>query len=268
MKKYNTLYYLLFMLIVMGAFASMAQNDYGTTILGLSAVSFSVLFLVQLISMVITTKNWIKNGAIELVSLCVLAGILAMRVFFIHFQFVEFVFGVAGLLLLLVYLRKMVHSNSLVKLNSQKLVWLIRIFYGSIVLYLISMIMVPFFSVISEPAGIAGFVLLILFGVISLTSKDILTNGDKISGFQFVAQAKDRSGVLAILFLLFTVYMGFSKIGVIPPMYSDEFPQSYYKLVKQAETGNEKPVNGKYRHEEFKEMYDKLVTRQIESEKK
>ena len=87
MKKYNTLYYLLFMLIVMGAFASMAQNDYGTTILGLSAVSFSVLFLVQLISMVITTKNWIKNGAIELVSLCVLAGILAMRVFFIHFQF-------------------------------------------------------------------------------------------------------------------------------------------------------------------------------------
>jgi len=268
MKRYNTLYYLLFVLIVMGAFASMAQNDYGTTILGLAAASFSVVFLVQLVSLVFFKSHWSKFGVLELSGLFALSAILAMRVFYIHVQFVEFVFGAAGLLLVLVYIFRMIQPISLLKLADQKFVWLIRIFYGSVVLYLISMITVPFFVTVSEPTGVAGFVLLILFSIISLTSKSILSSGEKLSGFQFVAQAKDRSGVLAILFLLFTVYMGFSKIGMIPPLYSDEFPQSYYRLVNQAETGKEKPVNGKYRHEEFKEMYDKLVSRHLESEKK
>jgi hypothetical protein len=268
MKGYNTLYYLLFVLIVMGAFASMAQNDYGTAILGLASASFSVVFLIQLVSLLFFKSHPGKFSVLELIGLFVLSAILAMRVFYIHFQFVEFVFGTAGILLVLVYIMRMIQLPSTLKLADQKFIWLIRIFYGSVVLYLISMITVPFLAAVSEPTGIAGFVLLILFGIVSLISKTILSNGEKISGFQFVAQAKDRSGVLAILFLLFTVYMGFSKIGMIPPLYSDEFPQSYYKLVNQAETGKEKPVNGRYRHEEFKAMYDKLVNRHLESEKK
>ena len=268
MKRYNTIYYFLFVLVVMGAFASMAQNDYGTTILGLAAASFSVVFLTQLVAIAFAKSHRSSFGIVELIGLFTLSAILAMRVFYLHFQFVEFVFGAAGILLVLVYGFRMIQLRSLLKLADQKFVWLMRIFYGSVVLYLISMVTVPFFAVVSEPTGVAGFVLLILFGIISLTSKSILSNGEKISGFQFVAQAKDRSGVLAILFLLFTVYMGFSKIELIPPLYHDEFPQSYYKLVNQAETGKEKPVNGKYRHEEFKEMYDKLVSRHLESEKK
>lgn len=268
MRRYNTIYYLLFVLIVMGSFASMAQNGYGTTILGLASVSFSVVFLIQLVSLVFFKSHRSKFGVLELIGLFTLSAILAMRVFYIHFQFVEFVFGAAGILLALVYSFGIIQLRSSLRLANQKFIWLIRIYYGSIVLYLISMITVPFFALVSKPSGVAGFVLMILFGIISLTSTNILTNGEKMSGLQFVTKAKDRSGVLAILFLLFTVYMGFSKIGLIPPLYSDEFPQSYYKLVNQAETGREKPVNGKYRHEEFKEMYDKLVSRHLESEKK
>lgn len=268
MKRYNSIYYFLFVLIVMGAFASMAQNDYGTTILGLAAASFSAVFLTQLVSIAFAKNHRSSFGIVELIGLLTLSAILAMRVFYIHFQFVEFVFGAAGILLVLVYSFRMIQLRSSLKLANQKFVWLIRIFYSSVILYLISMITVPFVVVISEPTGVAGFVLLILFGIISLTSTSKLSNGEKISGLQFVVQTKDRSGVLAILFLLFTVYMGFSKIGLIPPLYSDEFPQSYYKLVNQAETGKEKPVNGKYRHEEFKKMYEKLVNRHLESEKK
>jgi hypothetical protein len=44
-------------------------------------------------------------------------------------------------------------------------------------------------------------------------------------------------------------------------MYTDEYPQAYFELVKQAESGKEKPVNGKYKHEEFKDMYDRFVSR-------
>jgi hypothetical protein len=61
------------------------------------------------------------------------------------------------------------------------------------------------------------------------------------------------------LFVLFTAYMGLTKFDILPKMYSDEYPQAYLDLVKQAEAGGEKPVNGKYKHEEFKELYDQFV---------
>jgi len=46
------------------------------------------------------------------------------------------------------------------------------------------------------------------------------------------------------LFVLFTAYMGLTKFVILPKMYSDEYPQAYLELVKQAEGGTEKSVNG------------------------
>jgi len=70
------------------------------------------------------------------------------------------------------------------------------------------------------------------------------------------------------LFVLFTVYMGLTKFDILPKMYSDEYLQAYLELVKQAEGGAEKPVNGKYKHEEFKELYDQFVNRHNASNQK
>ncbi|HSF44363.1 MAG TPA: hypothetical protein VLA58_00080, partial [Chitinophagaceae bacterium] len=49
MKTYNTIYFLLFVLLIMGAFASMAQNSYGLKLLGVVGMLFGLLFLYQLI---------------------------------------------------------------------------------------------------------------------------------------------------------------------------------------------------------------------------
>ena len=46
MRKFNTIYYLLFILLVMGAFASMAQNSYGLKIMGAVAFIFGLLLIV------------------------------------------------------------------------------------------------------------------------------------------------------------------------------------------------------------------------------
>jgi hypothetical protein len=51
-------------------------------------------------------------------------------------------------------------------------------------------------------------------------------------------------------------------------MYSDKFPQKYFELVNLAESGKDKPLKGKFRHEEFKEMYDRFVDRHIGQERK
>jgi hypothetical protein len=260
MNKYTTYYYLLFVLLIMGAFASMAQNDYGIKVLGVVAVAFSLLFCVQLALFFIEkadTKD--KSDAIELVCLILLSAILALRVFYIRFPFVELLFGGAGLLLVLLYARKMIKSYLINQTKSKAMAWLIVLFHASIILYVVSMITVAFFPSLSEPAGGAAFALILAFILITMLKREIMVGSEKISGFSFVARFRDSSVLLVILFLLFTSYMGFTKIGVLPKMYSDEFPQTYFELVNQAESGKEKPVDGKFRHEDFKEKYDLFV---------
>jgi len=252
----------------MGAFASMAQNDYGNTILGGVALAFFLLFVVQLISS-FTTKNKVElMDMLELVSLTLLSGILALRVYYIHFQFVELIFGIAGLVLIVVYMRKLVQSWQTHNSINKVLAMLMAAFHSSIILYAVSMTIVPFMPSMAEPAGGAGFVLLIAFVLVGYVKRDLMLGGEKVSAFRVATRFKDRSVVLLALFLLFTAYMGLTKIGAIPKMYSDEFPQAYFELVKQAETGNEKPVNGKYKHEEFKEMYDQFVSSNNVSDQK
>ncbi len=269
MNKYATYYYLLFVLLITGAFASMAQNDYGVKVLGLVAVAFSLLFLIQLVSS-FTKKDESKDmsGVIELFSLFLLSAILALRVFYIRFPFVEFFFGGAGLLLVLIYVRKLMRTYRLDRHTSKMMAWLVLLFQASIILYIVSMITVAFIPSLSEPAGGAAFALILAFILMSLIKKEIMVGNEKVSAFSFVARFKDCSVLLIILFLLFTAYMGFTKIGVLPKMYSDEFPQAYFELVNQAETGTEKPVNGKFKHEEFKESYDRFIERNSGASKK
>jgi hypothetical protein len=243
----------------MGAFAAMAQNDYGITILGIVAFAFGFLFIGQLMFKKKATSNiW---SLLELISLSLLAVILGLRVFYIHFALVEMVFGISGVVLVVVYAKKLIQTYSEVRTRNRWLSLLVASFHVSIIFYSLSMVTVPFFPALAEPLGAIAFTLLVGFIAASYLKKDIMLEGEKISGFKFVGRFKDRSVVLASLFLLFTLYLGFTKIDFLPKMYSDEYPQSYFQLIDQAEKGIEKPANGKYKHEELKEMYDAFVKR-------
>lgn len=265
MNKFTTSYYLLFVLLIMGAFASMAQNDYGITILGLVASLFCLLFAFQFILFVIKgghKKN--VDGVIEMTSLILLSGILAMRVFYIRFPYVEELFIVSGFMLIGAYIMKLFVTYKNTREESNLMARMMLLYHGSIILYVASMISVAVVPRLSEPTGGFAFALIILFIVLSLLRRKILVGGEKISSIQFVQRFKDRSLVLIILFLVFTAYLGLTKINVLPKMYSDEFPQAYFELVKQAETVIDKPVEGKYKHEEFKKAYDLFVEKNIQ----
>jgi uncharacterized membrane protein len=139
MNKYNPIYYLLIVLLIMGGFASMAQNDYGMKILGLVALAFSILFGVQLISLFMKKESRDNSDAVELVCLMVLSAILAMRVFYLRFPLVEIVFGVAGLLMVLLYARKLFRTYRENQPKNKLMAWLIVLFHASIILYVVSM---------------------------------------------------------------------------------------------------------------------------------
>jgi hypothetical protein len=138
---------------------------------------------------------------------------------------------------------------------------MILLFYASIIFYTLSMVTVPFIPLLTEPLGGLAFFLVIVFAVLSFVKKKLMVEGEMVTGLNYIARFKDKAVLLMALFILFTSYMVLTKIGAIPKMYSDEYPQAYFELVNQAEMGKEKPVEGKYRHEEFKRKYDQFVER-------
>ena len=108
MKKYNPIYYILFILLIMGAFASMAQNSYGIKIMGGVAFAFGLVFLVEFISVLRRNEKKDVYTLIEPLCLCLLSFIFGLRVFYIHFPYIEILFVLAGLVLILIYLRKVI----------------------------------------------------------------------------------------------------------------------------------------------------------------
>ena len=88
-----------------------------------------------------------------------------------------------------------------------------------------------------------------------------MLHGEKASVFSWVNRFRDHSIILVVLFVVFTGYVGLTGIGVIPRMYNNEYPQAYFKLLEQAERGEEKPDEGVYRHEVFKAAYDHMIRR-------
>jgi hypothetical protein len=261
MRKYNTTYYLLFLLLVTGAFASMAQNSYGLTIMGGVASAFAIVFLIQLIRIVRKKGLDDISQVMELSGLSVMSAILAMRVFYIHFQYVEIVFGLAGCILIVVYARKMINAFILIRRESTYLALMAVIFYSSIVLFLLSMTTIPFLPLLAEPAGMTAFGLILIFIAVSLYKGNVIFADDKITAIRLATRAENRSVVLISVFLLFSLYMGLTKVDLLPKVYSDEFPQSYFELVNRAESGQEIPVDGRFEHERFKEQYDLFIKR-------
>lgn len=267
MNRYNLYYYLLFVLVIFGAFASMAQNDYGIKILGAAAFAFAVIFALQLLTewRKKPVKDWVM--VTELTGIVMISIILGMRVVYLRFPFVELLFGVAGLMVIVSYAIRIRGSWTTLYSRSSAMAILVTLFLSGITCYFISMTFAPFIELVAEPFGLVGFLLLILFLVGGVLKSQLLVQGERLSVFTYVSKVRDRSIVLAALFVLFTTYTSLTNIGFIPKMYSDEFPQRYFELVQQAQTGKETPINGRYRYEIFEEEYDRFIQRQVKSAK-
>lgn len=261
MKKDQSLYYLLFVLLIMGAFAAMAQNSYGLSILGGVAAIFGCIFLVSFIGLLITKGKKNAFALLEMGSLTTLAFIFSLRVFYIHFRFVELLFVVAGLCLVAIYIRKMLYRFRKTQPVNKFLGIAVLAFHISIILFLVSLVLMPFLPMVAQIMGTIAFVILLGFILTTLIKKEKGADGEPISAMAQVLQYKDYSFLIISLFFYFSLYVGLNKIGVLPAIYSDEFPQAYFNMVDAAASGRERMVDGKYRHQVFKEKYDDFLKR-------
>jgi hypothetical protein len=268
MKKYNALYYLLFILLFTGAFAAMAQNGYGMTIMGVVSFVFALVFLVEFITVMCITGQLQLSRLAEAACLFIIAAIFGLRVFYIHFSYVEWLFGVSGLLLALLYMFKMNSRYRYYIGKNRSMALLVLVFHLSIILFLVSLFLVPVAAKISELFGIAAFVLLLVFLVLAMLKKELPVEGENMTAFGMVRGLKDHSIIIISLFVLFSLYVGLNRIGLLPGIYSDEFPRAYFDLVDKAATGKEKKEDGRYRYEDFKDNYDRFLEHQQQRDSK
>ena len=261
MKNYNTLYYLLFVLLVMGAFASMAQNRYGLIILGGVAIAFSLLFLVQFIAIIRKKELIDRYLSAEYFCLFIFSSILALSIFYIHFKNVELVFAIITLILAVLYCRKAyMHYRYLVP-KTNLLAIIIMVFYVSIVFFLLSMMILPVSPQLAQYAGIFAFILLVFFILANFLKKDMMVDGEHVTAFRIVNRMRDNSLILISAFFLFSLYTIFTRIRVLPKIYSDEFPQAYFDLIDNPEAGKKTSTKTNFDYQDFKEKYDQFVRR-------
>ncbi len=258
MRKYNAVYYLLFILLVMGAFAAMAQNSYGIKIMGGVAFAFGLVFLVEFLS-VLRKKEESLHSIVEPFCLFLLSFIFGLRVFYIHFSYIEILFAVTGGVLVFLYGRKVMLRFYHYRQKNTYLANLILIFHLSIILFLVSLALIPFAPKISEFTSAAGTILIVAFIIAAALNKNLIVEGEKVSAFSMVKRFKDHSIIMVSLFLLFSLYTGLNTMGLFPRIYSDEFPKAYYELVDKPASKKEKSSDGQYKHEDFKERYDQFL---------
>lgn len=259
MKAYNTLYYLLFVVLITGTLAAIAQNSYGIKILGAVSIAFAILFLIQFVNS-FTQKTKINIYlSVELGCLFILSVIFVLRVFYVSFYYAELLFMLPSLILIALYFRKMVETVRTIQSKNIFLSALICLFYLAIILYFISLSTINSLQQFSQTVGEIAFGLLIVFAVCSLIKPDTLLDGHNASAFKLLVKKKDNAILILSLFLLFTLYKGFTMTGLLPKIYSDEYPKRYFELVNKAESGKEVPIQGKYKYQEFKEGYEDFV---------
>ena len=259
MNKFRFAIKMLAIAIFMFAFASMAQNSYGLKIMGGVAFVFSLFFIVEFIASLRKKEEKDPFKFIEPVCMAIVSFIFGLRVFYIHFNYVEILFGAAALLLMLIYLRKMIVRYRHFWPKNSLLAMLVLVFHMSIILFLISLFLFPFTAKTAEYSGVGAFGLLSIFIIAGILNKKLLVAGEHITAFAIVRKFKDHSVIIVALILMFSFYFGFNKIGVLPGIYSDEYPRAYFELVNKATTEQEKVVDGKYKSELFMEKYQQFL---------
>jgi hypothetical protein len=256
--------FLLIGLVAIGAFASMAKNAYGFTFMGVSCFGLALLYLVKL-GWRLTENNFRpeKHEIVTLTELFLLAVLLILfgcRIFYVYIPGGEYIFIAVCLLLMLVYLFIATQSFNTTVKDNKALAWNMASFYSSLSFFILAMIM-RVYILWSLFLGVIAVLASLPFIFSVIRQRQIGLSGKTLSLFQLVVTSKNKAGLLFLFFISSALYTGLSQVGVIPEIENLDRPKVYLKLIEGAESGTEKPVGGKYKHEQYKQAMDAFLER-------
>ncbi|MFN5168762.1 MAG: hypothetical protein ACK5DD_04005 [Cyclobacteriaceae bacterium] len=232
MRKNTILYYILLLLVVMGAFAAMALNSYGIVLMSYVALGFTLVFLFELILLLPKEQEMSGTYKISLgIELIMLSGLCLL-----------YFFRGIGFEIPFILLAKFIMFMVLLAVNGYHLVraWLyaretpMKV-KGSIALYFVALLL--FMAANYLPSTVwwvcigLAFVSLVLFVVFGWWKGKVILNGEETSAWKKVIQFRNKSGIQLIFFTVASLYFVLNSVHLLPPLYNGSLPNGYSKVV-------------------------------------
>ncbi len=232
----------------MGAFASMALNAYGITLMSYVALAFSLAFLFELFFILPVQKEidstHKKVIGIELIVLSALSVLYFLRGMNIEIPYTLTGSSVLLITLLLINGYYLFTAWMEVKAAPSKLK-LGMVFYFVALLLLIGSSFLP--SGLSFTGTLVAWACLVGFVVFGWWKGMVIVNGEEVSAWQMVTRFKNKTGIQLIVFTLAATYSLLSSFQLLPPLYVGSLPNGYANVVRQWEAGkndsSKKPTN-------------------------
>lgn len=254
MKKNIVLYYILMLLLVMGAFAAMALNSYGILLMSYVALGFGLLFLLELLRLPREgemTNLYKASLAIELISLSGLCLLYFLRGISIEMT------GSLLLKFILFSLLFVVNAYHLVRAwhNAQAAPLKVK---GSLALYFLALLLYLASNYLPAEWGLAAIVLAlgcqVIFLIFGWWKGTVILNGEETSAWKKVIQFRNKSGVQVIFYTLASLYFVLHTAHLLPPLYNGSLPNGYSKVVEQWQKDKTKT-----NPDEFEQAYKKFL---------
>jgi hypothetical protein len=265
MKLNQVLQSVLLGLILIGLFATMAQNGYGYSLMGMACFGLALLYITQLVWKVFEDYSSLeKKDLVDIAELLLLAFLILLfgfRALYISLPFSKLIFTALCILLILDYCLIASAVFNTTKTENPAVARNLIYFYTTILLFILSLVTRIFSPFLSEIIGAFGILSSSPFLISLIRQVKFDISGQTMNLFQFITASRNKSGLLFLFFIFSGIYIGLSNLRIIPEIGNAEKPGTYIEWINDAETGKEKPVDGKYRHEIYKEFMDKFLER-------
>lgn len=256
MRLLNGIFFLLTLVFFTGGSAAMARNDYGLTLMAISMFGLGFASIIGCILSIVVQRRHITQ-IFEYALLAIVFFSLASRIIFIKIQYLEYLFSIASLAIAVIYIFNIRNVKDFA--SGRQLVRMLNTTYLSIVGYLLSLAMAPINLTLSTVFGISASVVLILSLVLRSSLKTVQYKGRELRVDEYLSSLPNQSMVLITFFIIASIYSAGVTFKIIPDIHSSKLPDGYYELVKQAESGEDIPVDGKFKFETYQEKMERFI---------
>ena len=268
-RRFTTLIYLFFLVIVVGAFAAIALNEYGVQLMAIGCFGFSLIFLLKLYSIYSVEKPRLPKRLLiqEYGLMALVMALFGLRALRIRFAFVEWVFVLTTLLMVFTYFRYLRIVWQEYKTN-KILLHSFSFLYISIMVFFLSLSLTFFGQGITVALGALSFALSLGFVAWYFwNGRATLFKEERVNLFREVFKYINLSPVILVMLWLISIYMGLFQANLIPPIYTGEVPVRYEDLLERSLRGERELINGVPKHEVYWDEYQNFLSQMKEREK-
>jgi hypothetical protein len=238
MRKSAIPYYVLLLLVVMGAFASMALNSYGTMLMSYAVLAFSLLFLYELF--VLLREKSIDSGdkkifGSELAALCALCILYFLGGMAIEIPYERVLVSLLPVILLGLNCYFLFKTWTSVSNNPVKLKAAIAVYFAALFLAWGASYLFFFQNFLGLYFTFAAFLCLTIFIVIGWWKGAVIVNGEETNAMRVVTRFQNKSSIQLIGIALIVAYYSLRTLDILPPLYLGSMPSGYANVVRQSE---------------------------------